>query len=133
MRAARGRADRTTLLIALLGLTLGGLYFASIDLRDPAFSFGLHERIINQEEAITAVAIGDALWYGSGSSQMLLTTTPVAFNLLTGNLDNTDTNATGSVIWPLAATNTVKLSVKHGKGSNMNFAARLALYRVAAF
>ncbi|MDQ6675544.1 MAG: hypothetical protein M3069_33245 [Chloroflexota bacterium] len=46
LRAARGFADRTTLLIVLLGLTLGGVYFASIDLRDPAFSFGLHERII---------------------------------------------------------------------------------------
>jgi hypothetical protein len=33
-------------LIALLGLTLGGLYFASIDLRDPGFSYGLHQRII---------------------------------------------------------------------------------------
>lgn len=46
MRTARGRADRTTLLIVLLGLLLGGVYFGSIDLRDPAFSFGLHERII---------------------------------------------------------------------------------------
>jgi hypothetical protein len=33
-------------LIALVGLALGGLYFASIDLRDPAFSYGLHQRII---------------------------------------------------------------------------------------
>ena len=34
------------LVITGLGLTLAGLYFASIDLRDPSFSFGLHERII---------------------------------------------------------------------------------------
>ena len=46
VRAARYLADRNVLLITLLGLTLGGLYFASIDLRDPAFSYGLHERII---------------------------------------------------------------------------------------
>ena len=46
VRAARCLADRNLLLIALLGLILGGLYFASIDLRDPSFSFGLHERII---------------------------------------------------------------------------------------
>ena len=32
-----------------LGLVLGGLYFAAIDLRDPAFSYGLHERIIAGE------------------------------------------------------------------------------------
>jgi len=49
LRTARGAADRTPLLIGLLGLTLGGVYFASIDLRDPAFSFGLHERIIAGE------------------------------------------------------------------------------------
>ncbi len=46
---AHGRADRNALLIGLLGLTLGGLYFASIDLRDPAFSYGLHERILSGE------------------------------------------------------------------------------------
>ncbi|MGI9146916.1 MAG: hypothetical protein ACR2IK_10255 [Chloroflexota bacterium] len=49
VRAARARADRTAVLIVVLGLILGGLYFASIDLRDPAFSYGLHQRIISGE------------------------------------------------------------------------------------
>jgi hypothetical protein len=40
---------RHLLPIALLGLILGGLYFASIDLRDPAASFGVHQRIIDDE------------------------------------------------------------------------------------
>jgi hypothetical protein len=44
--AAGRRADRNVLVLVLLGLVLGGLYFASIDLRDPAASFGVHERII---------------------------------------------------------------------------------------
>jgi hypothetical protein len=42
------RADRRNgAVIALLGLTLGALYFVAIDLRDPTYSFALQQHIIS--------------------------------------------------------------------------------------